>query len=75
MFTDRDRAILDLEAQVIPHDGVKEQRILRDFGLSATHYYQRLNALLDVADAMYYAPSTVIRLRRLRERRRNQRSA
>lgn len=69
-LTDRDRAILDFEAG--PHwryAGAKEQEIRRQFDLSATRYYQLLNALLDRPEALTYAPMTVKRLRRLRSAR------
>lgn len=69
-LTDRERAILDFESG--PHwtyAGAKEQEIRRLFDVSATRYYQLLNALLERPEALAYAPMTVKRLRRLRAAR------
>jgi hypothetical protein len=55
--------------------GAKESAILAEFGISATRYYQQLNALLDHPEALAHDPMTVRRLRRLREGRRQARSA
>lgn len=63
------REILDFEARIWLHHGVKEDHIRQQFGLTPTAYYQKLNALLDDPDAYAYAPATVARLRRIRERR------
>ncbi len=53
----------------------KEAAILERFGLSSPRYYQQLNALIDRPEALAYAPMLVKRLRRLRQRRQEQRSA
>ena len=66
----RQRAILDFERQWWKHAGAKEQAIRDRFELSATRYYQLLNALLDEPAALEYDPVTVARLRRLRAPRR-----
>ena len=66
----RQRAILDFERQWWKHAGAKEQAIRDRFELSATRYYQLLNALLDEPSALEYDPVTVARLRRLRATRR-----
>ncbi|MCR6649776.1 MAG: DUF3263 domain-containing protein [Cellulomonas sp.] len=63
------REILDFEARTWKHYDVKEERIRAELGLTPTAYYQLLNVLLDDPDAYAYAPATVARLRRLRERR------
>lgn len=55
--------------------GAKESAILAEFGVSATRYYQHLNALLDRPEALAHDPMTVRRLRRLRDARRAARSA
>jgi Protein of unknown function (DUF3263) len=65
-LTDRDRAILVFEKQWWRHAGAKEQAIRDTFSVSATRYYQMLNALLDNEAAMAFEPAVVKRLRRLR---------
>jgi hypothetical protein len=45
------------------------------FGMSATRYYQTLNALIDNPAALAQDPLLVKRLRRLREARQRSRSA
>ncbi|MDM4721090.1 DUF3263 domain-containing protein [Micromonospora sp. WMMA1363] len=73
-LTERERGILDFEQQWWRHAGAKEQAIRDRFGLSATRYYQLLNALLDKPAALAAAPVLVGRLRRLRaSRARNRR--
>lgn len=73
-LTDRDVAILDLEAQRWRHAGSKEQAIRSRLGISATRYYQLLGALVDESAALERHPVLVNRLRRLRESRRRARS-
>ncbi|MEU5548345.1 DUF3263 domain-containing protein [Micromonospora sp. NPDC047793] len=71
---DRDREILAFERQWWRHAGAKEQAIRDRFGLSATRYYQLLNALLDNPAALAADPVLVGRLVRLRaSRARNRR--
>lgn len=73
-LTDRDAAILDLEAQQWRHAGSKEQAIRARLGISATAFYARLNQLLDEPAALERHPVLVNRLRRLRDSRRRARS-
>ncbi|NUP52134.1 MAG: DUF3263 domain-containing protein [Catenulispora sp.] len=73
-LTDRDRAILAFEKQWWRHAGSKEQAVRERFGVSATRYYQMLNALLDDEAALAYEPEVVKRLRRLRAARQRARS-
>jgi len=68
-LTERDRQILAFEQQWWKHAGAKEQSIRDTFGLSATRYYQLLNALLDHPAALAAEPVLVGRLRRLRSAR------
>ncbi|MET7966786.1 DUF3263 domain-containing protein [Micromonospora sp. NPDC005305] len=68
-LTERDRQILAFEQQWWKHAGAKEQAIRDTFGLSATRYYQLLNALLDQPAALAAEPVLVGRLRRLRSSR------
>lgn len=75
MLTDTDRARLDFEAQTWKYAAAKDAAILRTFGETSTAYYAQLGRLLDDPDALAYAPATVRRLVRLRDRRRAVRAA
>ncbi len=68
-LAERDLRILDFERQWWKHAGAKEQAIRDQFGLSATRYYQVLNALLEQPAALAHDPVLVGRLRRLRASR------
>lgn len=72
---ERDAAILDFERQWWKYAGAKEQAIRDHFDMSATRYYQVLNALIDRSDALAHDPLLVKRLRRLRATRQRNRSA
>jgi Protein of unknown function (DUF3263) len=74
-LTRRDRDILAFERQWWKYAGAKEQAIRELFDMSATRYYQVLNALIDTPAAMTADPMLVKRLRRLRASRQRQRSA
>ncbi len=74
-LSERDGQMLDLERQWWKYAGAKEQAIRDMFDLSATHYYQVLNALIDTEAALAHDPMLVKRLRRLRESRQQARSA
>lgn len=71
----RDREILAFERQWWKYAGAKEQAIRELFDMSATRYYQVLNALIDTPPALAADPMLVKRLRRLRASRQRQRSA
>ena len=71
----RDREILAFERQWWKYAGAKEQAIKDLFDMSATRYYQVLNALIDRPEALEADPLLVRRLRRLRAARQRQRSA
>lgn len=73
-LTERDRAILDFERSWWSESGPKELAIRERFELSTTRYYEILGELLDSPDAMEHDPLVVRRLRRLRDRRRRERS-
>jgi hypothetical protein len=60
------RAILDFERRWWRQPGAKEQAIRDTFEMSPTRYYQMLNALLDLPQALAYDPPLVHRLQRLR---------
>jgi Protein of unknown function (DUF3263) len=74
-LSDRDREILAFERQWWKYAGAKEQAIRELFDMSATRYYQVLNALLDRPEALAADPMLVKRLRRLRTARQRARSA
>jgi len=72
---ERDRAILEFERQWWKYAGAKEQAVRDLFDMSATRYYQVLNALIDRPEALVHDPMLVKRLRRLRASRQRARSA
>ncbi|HET9871511.1 MAG TPA: DUF3263 domain-containing protein [Propionibacteriaceae bacterium] len=74
-LSDRDAAILSFERQWWKFAGAKEQAIRDQFQMSATRYYQVLNALIDKPEALAQDPLLVKRLRRLRATRQRNRSA
>jgi Protein of unknown function (DUF3263) len=73
--TERDQQILAFERLWWKYAGAKEQAIREQFGMSATRYYQVLNALIDRPESLAFDPLLVKRLRRLRSARQRQRSA
>ncbi|GAW54799.1 DUF3263 domain-containing protein [Nocardioides sp. PD653] len=74
-LTDTELAILDLEGQWWKYAGAKETRVRDLFDMSATRYYQVLNALIDQPAALEHDPLLVGRLRRIRDARQRQRAA
>ncbi len=74
-LSERDLAILAFERQWWKYAGAKEQAIRDLFAMSATRYYQVLNALIDTPEALVADPMLVKRLRRLRATRQRTRSA
>lgn len=74
-LSERDTAILAVEARTWLRPGAKEQHVLERLGLSSTRYAQILNHLLDDPAALEHDPQTVWRLRRLRETRVRRRRA
>lgn len=74
-LTDRDHAMLDFERDWWKFRGSKEQAIRDTFGMSATRYWQALNALIDTPAALVADPVLVRRLQRVRTQRLQQRGA
>jgi uncharacterized protein DUF3263 len=74
-MSERDRAILAFERQWWKYAGAKEQAIRDLFDMSATRYYQVLNALIDRPEALAFDPMLTKRLRRLRTTRQRARQA
>ena len=77
-FSYQDAEILRFAGRQYRHEGAKQQDIRRQFGMSGTQYYQRLNALMDHPAAVRFnggefAP-TVSRLQRIRQEKRDKRS-
>jgi hypothetical protein len=70
----RDRGVLAFERQWWRFAGAKDTAIRETFGMSATRYYQVLNALIDRPEALVADPLLVRRLRRMRAARQRQRS-
>src|SRR3954467_6277598 len=73
--SERDQQILAFERQWWRYAGAKEQAVRDLFGMSATRYYQVLNALIDSPAALEADPMLVKRLRRVRAARERARSA
>ena len=74
-LSDRDRQIIAFERQWWKYAGAKEQAIRELFDMSATRYYQVLNALIDNPAALQADPMLIKRLNRLRATRQRARSA
>ena len=74
-LSERDLEMLAMERLWWQFAGAKEQAIREKFDMSATRYYQVLNALIDKPEALVADPLLVRRLRRLRAARQRQRSA
>ena len=74
-LTEREQEILAFERQWWKYAGAKEQAVRELFDMSATRYYQVLNALIDRPEALSFDPMLIKRLRRLRAARQRARSA
>ena len=74
-LSERDLAVLGFEKQWWKYAGAKEQAVRELFDLSATRYYQVLNALIDSPEALVHDPMLVKRLRRMRASRQRARTA
>ena len=74
-LSERDREVLAFERQWWKYAGAKEQAIRELFDMSATRYYQVLNALIDSPAALAHDPMLIKRLRRMRQSRQRARTA
>jgi hypothetical protein len=74
-LTRREHDILAFERQWWKYAGSKEDAIKELFSMSATRYYQVLNALVDRPEALASDPMLVKRLRRVRASRQKARAA
>jgi hypothetical protein len=75
VLPEREQRILEFERQWWKFAGAKEQAIREQFDMSATRYYQVLNALIDQPAALSFDPMLVKRLQRMRAARQRARSA
>lgn len=66
VLSEGQRAILEFERRWWRQPGAKEQAIRDTFEMSPTRYYQALNALLDLPEALHYDAALVHRLQRIR---------
>src|SRR3982750_2057542 len=64
-LSQRDQEILAFERQWWKYAGAKEQAVRELFDMSATRYYQVLNALIDRPDALAFDPMLVNGLARI----------
>lgn len=74
-LSERDARILDFERQWWKFAGAKEDSVRDLFQMSATEYYQVLNALIDSHSALAHDPMLVKRLRRMRTSRQRGRAS
>ncbi len=74
-FGERERKILEFERYWWKYAGAKERSIRQNFEISATRYYQLLNEIIDMPEALSHDPILVKRLQRLRAFRQRQRTA
>lgn len=74
-LTELEQSVLGFERQWWRYAGAKESAIREAFDLSATRYYQILNALIDRPESLAVDPMLVKRLRRMRASRQRARSA
>jgi len=74
-LSEEERAVIAFERTWWRHQGAKERAIREGLGMSATRYYQILNAIIDLPAAADEDPLLVRRLRRQREARQRRRAA
>ncbi len=75
VLAERDARILAFERQWWRFAGSKEDAIRAEFAMSATEYYQVLNALIDTEAALAHDAMLVKRLRRMRTSRQRGRAS
>lgn len=67
-LSEHDKAVLDFEGRYWSDESRKVAEIREAFGIGHITYLQRLNALIETQAALAYAPLTVNRVRRTRDR-------
>ena len=75
VFGEREKKVLEFERFWWKYAGAKERAIKDSLGMSATRYYQLLNQIIDMPEALAYDPILVKRLQRLRAFRQRERVA
>ncbi|HWD09377.1 MAG TPA: DUF3263 domain-containing protein [Actinomycetota bacterium] len=75
VFGEREKQVLEFERFWWKYAGAKERAIRDNLEMSATRYYQLLNAIIDMPEALAYDPILVKRLQRLRAFRQRERVA
>ena len=73
VFGDKERKVLEFERSWWKYAGAKERAIKESLDMSATRYYQLLNQIIDLPEAVAYDPILVKRLQRLRAFRQRER--
>src|ERR1700683_1369877 len=73
-LSERDLRVLAFQRGTWRPAGAKEQAIAEVLGITATRYYQLLNELIDLPEALRFDPTLVKRLRAQRARRQRIRS-
>ena len=74
-FGEREQQVLEFERFWWKYAGAKERAIKDNLDMSATRYYQLLNQIIDLPEALAYDPILVKRLQRLRAFRQRERVA
>ena len=73
-LSESDARLLAFEERAPRSAGAKEELIRSELGMSPVRYYQRLNLLIDAPAARAAHPVLLGRLRRIRDRRAEERS-
>lgn len=73
-LTVREHTAIRLAARRYKYEGARETDVLHELGMTATRFWQYVNALIDRPEAVAAYPVDVRRLVRLREQRKAQRS-
>lgn len=73
-LTDLHRAVIEFERLRWKYQGRREAAILELFEMTATRFAQILASLLDHPEAERFDPTTIRRLRRLRDARKSERT-
>jgi len=73
-LSESDARLLAFEERAPRSAGAKEELIRSELGMSPVRYYQRLNLLIDAPAALAAHPVLLGRLRRIRDRRAEERS-
>ena len=74
-LTARDKQVLDFAGRHYRFTGKQEADMLTELDMSATAFWAKVHALIDRQEALAYAPTTVKRLQRLRDKGMRDRSA